>query len=132
MKHRQQLKVNKMKNRILLTLGATIMTVAAINLNAGSVLLSPRAAGNQIKVVASATETTAPAVAIASASQAVLSPRAQGNQIKTVAGTETAAARCLLNGNPKYLAMAGNSARMSCCNLKLSECPTMAAMSQSN
>jgi hypothetical protein len=69
-----------MKTRILLvTIGAAALAAITLNVNASDVLLSPRAAGNQIK--------TAPDVTAAQpafTTQAV-SPRALGNQAKTVA-----------------------------------------------
>jgi hypothetical protein len=67
-----------MKNRILLvTIGAAALTAITFNVNAGTTLLSPRAAGNQIK--------TAPGIAAAqSANTVTVSPRALGNQTITV------------------------------------------------
>jgi hypothetical protein len=68
-----------MKTRILLTtIGAAALAAITLNVNASNALLSPRAAGNQIKV--------APGIAAAQpapASQSV-SPRALGNQTLTV------------------------------------------------
>jgi hypothetical protein len=68
-----------MKNRILLTtIGAAALAAITFNVNAGTTLLSPRAAGNQIK--------TAPGIAAAqSANTVTVSPRALGNQTLTVA-----------------------------------------------
>jgi len=68
-----------MKNRILLvTIGAAALAAITFNVNAGTTLLSPRAAGNQIK--------TAPGIAAAqSANTVTVSPRALGNQTTTVA-----------------------------------------------
>ena len=73
-----------MKNRnFLITIGAVALTAITINLNASGVLLSPRAAGDQVK--------TAPAAVtghnLATENQsATVSPRALGNQTITVAG----------------------------------------------
>jgi len=69
-----------MKTRILLTtIGAAALAAITLNVNAGTTLLSPRATGNQIKVVPGIT-----AAQPAFTAQAV-SPRASGNQITTVA-----------------------------------------------
>jgi hypothetical protein len=67
-----------MKIRILLTtIGAAALAAITINVNAGTTLLSPRDAGNQIKVASSVT-----AAQPAPAAQSV-SPRALGNQTTT-------------------------------------------------
>jgi hypothetical protein len=69
-----------MKTRILLTtIGAAALAAITLNVNAGTTLLSPRAQGNQIKIVPEVT-VTQPAPAAQS-----VSPRALGNQITTVA-----------------------------------------------
>ena len=72
----------------ILTVGAA---VAAFTLTsfAAEPLLSPRAAGNQIKAASSATETPATAVAYVQTASALLSPRAAVNQIKVVKGAAT-------------------------------------------
>jgi len=118
-RHPNKKKVN-MKIRILLTtIGAAALAAITLNVNASDVLLSPRAAGNQINV--------APGIAAAQpapASQSV-SPRALGNQPATVKGTETTVVKCSAIGSPKYLATVGNDARTTCCNRTLAECPTM-------
>ena len=73
-----------MKTRnLLLTLGAAAFAAITINATAADALLSPRAAGNQIKQVAG----TANDVNTVATTTATISPRAAGNQIKTVAGT---------------------------------------------
>jgi hypothetical protein len=69
-----------MKARILLmTIGLVALAAITINVNASDVLLSPRVAGNQIKV--------APGVTAAQPAPAVqsVSPRALDNQTLTVA-----------------------------------------------
>ena len=62
-----------------MTIGAAALAAITLNVNASDVLLSPRAAGNQIKTVPDVT-----AAQPAFTTQAV-SPRALGNQAKTVA-----------------------------------------------
>ncbi len=70
-----------MKTRILLTtIGAAALAAITLNVNAGTTLLSPRDAGNQVKVAPGVT-VTQPAPAVQS-----VSPRALGNQITPVAG----------------------------------------------
>ena len=72
-----------MKTRnLLLTLGAAAFAAITINATAADALLSPRAAGNQIKQVAG----TANDVNTVATTTATISPRAVGNQIKTVPG----------------------------------------------
>jgi hypothetical protein len=71
-----------MKTRnLLLTLGAAAFAAITINAIASDALLSPRAAGNQIKQVAGTANAVTPAAT------ATISPRAAGNQIAKVAGT---------------------------------------------
>ena len=61
-----------------MSIGAAALAAIALNVNAGTALLSPRATGNQIK--------TAPGIAAAqSANTVTVSPRALGNQTTTVA-----------------------------------------------
>jgi len=122
-----------MKTKIILTISAALLAAATINLNAGNGLgnglLSPRAAGNQIKVTASAAQ---PATIVAAALPAsygknnMLPPRAVGNQIIHVRGVETVTAKCKAFGSPKYLETAGNAAKTSCCGMTIAECPNMA------
>jgi hypothetical protein len=106
-----------MKTRILLvTIAAAAFAAITINVNAGEALLSPRAAGNQIKI--------APGVATAQAAAVTqsLSPRAQGNQTAKVAGVAnetTPAMACVSNmkGSPKTIqACAEHPATMPGCN----------------
>jgi hypothetical protein len=80
MKRRPKLKKQNMKTRILLaTIGVAALAAITINVSASDALLSPRATGNQIKVVPGVT-TAQPAPATQS-----VSPRALGNQPLTVA-----------------------------------------------
>jgi len=97
-----------------LLLGAVVVTLASSSF-AAEALLSPRAAGNQIKVVATPAE--APAVTGASA---LLSPRATGNQIKTVAGiandtNPAAICRATMDGTPKAVTECSSHANMPGC-----------------
>jgi hypothetical protein len=74
-----------MKTKVLL-LGA-IVTAFTFTSFATDALLSPRAAGNQIKVVNSSVETPSVTVTyVTPASPALLSPRAQASQITIVKG----------------------------------------------
>jgi len=97
-----------------LLLGAVVVTLASSSF-AADALLSPRAAGNQIKVVA----TPAEAVAVTAAS-AQLSPRAAGNQIKAIAGiandtNPAAVCRETMNGTPKAVTECSAHANMPGC-----------------
>lgn len=72
-----------MKTRILLTtLGVAALT--AITFNTNGALLSPRAAGNQIKIVSGAANDPD---LVAVDQGLALPPRATGNEIATTAGT---------------------------------------------
>ena len=75
-----------MKTTKVLLLGA-VVTAFAFTSFAAEPLLSPRAAGNQIKHVSSSVDTPMITVAYVDSGSALLSPRAAGNQIKVVAGT---------------------------------------------
>jgi hypothetical protein len=69
-----------MKTRILLTtLAAAALAAITLNVNASNTLLSPRAAGNQLK--------TTPAIHAVSAAPVIslVSPRALGSQTTSVA-----------------------------------------------
>jgi hypothetical protein len=65
--------------------GAAIATLA-FNTFAAEPLLSPRAAGNQIKVVSIATAAPSATITYVDAAPAQLSPRAQATQTKVVKG----------------------------------------------
>jgi hypothetical protein len=104
-----------MKNRILLvTIGAAALAAITFNVNAGTTLLSPRAAGNQINV--------APGIEIAQSANTVqtASPRALGNQtitVATVANDVNPVMECTkMVASPKAIqACAANPAGMSGC-----------------
>ncbi len=92
-----------MKTRILLTT-ISVAALTAITFNTNGALLSPRAAGNQIKIV-SGTVNDPDLVAV---DQGIaLPPRASGNQIAITAGTNvsvnpTLACRSMA-GTPKSI-----------------------------
>ena len=72
-----------MKTRnLIITLGAVAFAAITINATASDALLSPRAAGNQIKHVSNSVDTPTITVAYVDSGSAQLSPRAAGNQIK--------------------------------------------------
>jgi hypothetical protein len=105
-----------MKTRILLaTIGVAALAAIALNVNAGTTLLSPRAQGNQIKA-APGTVAAQPAF-----TTQTVSPRALGNETKTVAGVANdvnPATMCSRNmvASPKAIqACAANPAKMPCC-----------------
>lgn len=92
-----------MKTKILV-LGAVVAAFTFTTF-AAQPLLSPRAAGNQIKHVQGSAETTTTIVYVDS-NAGLLSPRTQGNQIKVVAGVHNdvnPALVCqkIMNGSPK-------------------------------
>lgn len=94
-----------MKKNILMTIGAAAVAAITLNATASSALLSPRAAGNQIKIVASAANDP-DLVAVDQGLAA--SPRTAGNQITTVASTSNdmnPAAACAdsMSGSPKTI-----------------------------
>jgi hypothetical protein len=94
-----------MKTRnLLITIGAVAFAAITLNATANDALLSPRAAGNQIKHVSG----TANDVNLAAANATTVSPRAAGNQINTVAGTSAdvnPALACVknMNASPKAI-----------------------------
>jgi hypothetical protein len=109
-----------MKTRnLLITLGAAAFAVITINATAGNALLSPRAAGSQIKHV-SGTGNDAATVAV---SMATVSPRAAGNQIAIVTGMSgevSPASQCsryMTGSSPKAIqdCAANPPAAMPCC-----------------
>ena len=106
-----------MKIRILLTtISAAALAAITINVSAREALPTPRAAGNQTKVVPGITAAQ-PALVAQS-----ISPRALGNQTKTVASVAnevTPAMACVSNmsGNPKTIqACAEHPGTMPGCN----------------
>lgn len=72
-------------NTKVLALGAVVAAFTFTSF-AAEPLLSPRAAGNQIKTVSNTTEAPVVAIAYVDTSHPWLSPRAAGNQIKVVKG----------------------------------------------
>jgi hypothetical protein len=119
MKRRPKLKKQNMKTRILLTtIGAAALAAITFNVNAGTTLLSPRAAGNQIK--------TAPGITAAQPAPVAqsVSPRALGNQTTTVASVANDVNPVMechkMTASPKAIqACAANPAGMSgCCKTK--------------
>lgn len=114
-----------MKTKVLL-LGAVVTAFTFITF-AADALLSPRAQGNQIKVVSSSVETPVITGDYVTVSPALLSPRTADNQIKVVKGTEQAESakvvKCQAIGSPKYQAVLGSQARTSCCGMTLAACP---------
>ena len=108
-----------MKKNILLTIGAAALAAITFNAAASGALLSPRAAGNQIKTVAS----TANDPNLVAVDQGLtISPRAGGNQTTTIATTGnnvSPAAACAKNmsGSPKAVqACADHPGAMPGCN----------------
>ena len=102
-------------NTKILLLGA-VVTAFAFTSFAAEPLLSPRAAGNQIKHVASSTETPT----VINTTTALLSPRAVGNQIRTVQGLDTdlnpaQVCRNTMNGTPKLVAECSSHPTMPGC-----------------
>ena len=110
-----------MKTRnLLITLGAAAFAAITINATASDSLLSPRAAGNQIKQVSNSAETPAITVAYVDSTPALLSPRAAGNQIKVLKGTDNdvnPALACARNmiASPKGVQACLESGTMSGC-----------------
>jgi hypothetical protein len=104
-----------MKTRILLTtIGAAALAAITFNVNAGTTLLSPRAAGNQIQAASGITAAQPAPVA------QTVSPRALGNQTTTVAGVANDVNPVMechkMTASPKAIqACAANPAGMSGC-----------------
>ncbi len=122
MKQRLNQKRNMKTRNMFLTVGAVILAVTSLNTFAASPLLTPRAAGNQVKHV---TMTDAPTVTITyvDAPTALLTPRAASNQTKTVKGVDNSvnpSLRCSrdMMGSPKAIAECAShpGAPMPCCN----------------
>lgn len=94
-----------MKRNILITVGAVTLAAITINATAAEPLLSPRAAGNQIKHV-SGIANDANLVGVNQG--ATVSPKAFGNRIVTVAGAANdvnpaIACAANMNGTPKMI-----------------------------
>jgi len=109
-----------MKTGILLTLGAVAVTAMTFNANANDVVLSPRAAANQIKTVPGANHD--PNLLAANNNGVALSPRAAANQSKTVSGTisdpnvATACRNAMTGSSPKAIAACEANSNMPGCN----------------
>jgi hypothetical protein len=107
-----------MKSKVLL-LGA-VVTAFAISSFAAEPLLSPRAAGNQIKIVKSSVPTPTVAAAYVAPGNVLFSPRAQGNQIKVASGlandsNPSLTCRSGMAGSPKALAECSQHTTMPGC-----------------
>ena len=104
-----------------MTIGAAALAAITINVNAGTALLSPRAAGNQIQAASGVTATQPAPVA-----QAV-SPRTLGNQTAAVASVANDANPVMechkMTASPKAIqACAANPAGMSgCCKAAVAD-----------
>ena len=101
---------------------SAIVTALAFSSFAAEPLLSPRAAGNQIKISSDA-DTVATTVDYVAAPSALLSPRAACNQLKAVKGVAsetTPALACLatMNGTPKVVTECSSHANMPGCTTK--------------
>jgi hypothetical protein len=108
-----------MKTSILLTLGAVAFAAITINATAADVLLTPRAAGNQIKTFAGIYND--PNLVSVDHYTVVISPRANGNQLTTSRGTNddvNPAAICAksMNGTPKMVAECTSHTTMQGCS----------------
>jgi hypothetical protein len=109
-------------NTKVLLLGA-VVSAFTFTTFATDTLLSPRAAGNQIKHVASSVAAPASAAVayVAPAAAAQLSPRAQDNQIKVVTGTVTErnqyleCRNAMTGSSPKAIGACNQNAAMSGC-----------------
>jgi hypothetical protein len=105
-----------MKTRnLLITFGAAALTAITINATASDALLTPRAAGTQIKYASGTANDVSPA-----ATRCLVSPRAAGNQIKKIAGTNNdanAATACAksMAGTPKQVAECTSHTTMPAC-----------------
>lgn len=100
-----------------MTLSAALLAAATLSASASGVLLSPRAASNQMKTVpGNAVVQKAPAKEV----EVVWAPRAADNRIKTVASTtnnRNPKAECQKNmtGSPKAVQACIESGNMSGC-----------------
>lgn len=110
---------------LFLTIGTVALTVITINATASEALLSPRAAGNQIKRSTNYVETQDLTSIRVAPGLPLLSPRAAGNQIKYVSSTNNevnlalACAKNMTGSNPKAIAECAShpSATMPCCSI---------------
>ncbi|HEX9045389.1 MAG TPA: hypothetical protein VF988_00060 [Verrucomicrobiae bacterium] len=107
-----------MKTKFLV-LGA-VLTAFSFTSFAAQPLLSPRAAGNQIKVVSNQVPATTITIAYVDKAPALMSPRAAGNEIKAVKGTNddtNPALACIrnMNGTPRAVTECASHATMPGC-----------------
>jgi hypothetical protein len=107
-----------MKTSILLL--SAVATTLALNSFAAEPLLTPRAAGNQIKHINSTVDTPAIAMNYVATTPALLTPRAAGNQIKVVQGiandvNPASVCRENMNGTPRAVAECSSHANMPGC-----------------
>ncbi|MBU6408939.1 MAG: hypothetical protein KGR98_01000 [Verrucomicrobia bacterium] len=105
----------KIKN-LFISIG--VAALATITINASAALLSPRAAGNQIKHIA---RTSGPNLVSVDHYTVTLAPRAAGNVTATVAGTNNgvnpaAACATTMTASPKGVQRCIESGTMSGCS----------------
>lgn len=109
-----------MKKNILIAIGAVTLAAITMNATAAEPLLSPRAAGNQIKHVTGTNND--PNLLAVNNGGALLSPRAASNQIKTVSGVANdvnpaLVCRNTMTGSPKAIqACTDHPGTMPACN----------------
>ena len=113
-----QKKLN-MKTAKILVLGA-IVTAFTFSSFAAEPLLSPRAAGNQIKTATSSMATATVTTAYVDSGAALLSPRAAANLVKVVKGTTAdanpaVACQKTMNGTPKAVTECTSHTTMPAC-----------------
>lgn len=115
-RHLNWKKIMKTKN-LLAIIGAVAFAAITINVNASDALLSPRAAGNEIKKVSSMNHDPN----LVNMKGFAVSPRAAGNRFTRYAGTNndvnpaTACAKNM-NGSPKAVSECTSHTTMPACN----------------
>jgi hypothetical protein len=108
-----------MKTNLLMTIGAAALAAITFNATASSALLSPRALGNQIKILSGVANDSN---LVAADQGLAIAPRAAGNQSTKVAGTSTEvtpASVCVksMAGSPKAIqACTDQPGKMPVCN----------------
>lgn len=105
---------------LILTIGAVALTAITFNASATEPLLSPRAAGNVIKHVATPADAPTVTVVYNDSNPAFLSPRARGNEIRTVKGVDNDVNPALMCqktmiGSPKAVAECSSHTTMPGC-----------------
>ena len=108
-----------MKTTTVLLLGAVVTTITLTSL-AAEPLLSPRAAGNQIKRITNSAAAQFATVSKFDPGSPLLSPRADGNQIKALKGTNAGdnpvlACRSNMVGSPKAVTECSSHTTMPGC-----------------